>query len=74
MTNEKTVKDETRNDLTQAKKDWLEEKLVVGGKVKIGKLYSEQCGCGFSEGEVIELVEKAAGNEKESDDGNGTNQ
>jgi|ERR1035437_7219878 hypothetical protein len=33
----------------------LEEKLVVGAKIKIGEQYSEMCG--FKEGQVIQLVE-----------------
>lgn len=34
--------------------DELEEKLVVGAKIKIGKLYAEKFG--FDEGQIIELV------------------
>lgn len=35
--------------------DELEEKLVVGAKIKIGKLYAEEFG--FDEGQIIELVQ-----------------
>jgi hypothetical protein len=35
----------------------LEEKLVVGAKVKLGKNYCEHAGCIKDEGVVIELIE-----------------
>lgn len=38
-----------------ATKEELEEKLIVGTKIQIGKKYSEQYG--FKEGEIIELME-----------------
>lgn len=37
-------------------KEVLEQNLLVGTKIKIGKKYSEETGCGFVEGEIIELV------------------
>jgi len=41
--------------LNQKQIDWLEENLIVGAKIKIGKKYSKKYG--FIEGEIIELVE-----------------
>lgn len=37
-------------------KEFLEENLLVGTKIKIGSKYVQETGCGFREGEIIELV------------------
>lgn len=43
--------------MNNADKDDLEEKLVVGAKIKIGQKYSEFVGGSLKAGEVIELIE-----------------
>jgi len=37
--------------------EFLEENLIIGTKIKIGKEYAEYTGKSFQEGQIIELVE-----------------
>ena len=52
---EQRISDQIDGGLHQQKIEWFEENLIVGAKIKIGKEYSKEYG--FTEGEIIELIE-----------------
>lgn len=51
----KMVGDQIDGGLYKQKIKWFEENLIIGAKIKIGKEYSKEYG--FTEGEIIELIE-----------------
>lgn len=52
---EQRISDQIDGGLHRQKMEYFEENLIVGVKIKIGKEYAKENG--FTEGEIIELIE-----------------